>query len=152
MPIYRLTMTFQDELNGETTRTFEGDFADDGTAGTKASDLMADFNTITKSGIEDAWLAKQVTPTSIVGAGSRVFEIAKISTRLVDNDLYTLKVPAPEDSIMVGNSVNIAATAVTNLVANFATGEWQVSDGEHIASVVKGERAFVASGKTNLPS
>ena len=152
MPDYRLTITFQDQLNGETTRTYAGTFADDATATTKSEDLMTDFNTATKSGLEDAWLAKNVTPTSIVGAGSRVFEVAKITTRLNNDKLWTLKLPAPEDSIMVGNAVNIAATGVTNLMANFASGEWFVSDGNHVVTTIKGERAFVASGKTNLPS
>lgn len=152
MPDYRLTITFQDALNGETTRTYEGTFADDATAGTKATDLMADFNTATKSGLEDAWLSKNVTPTSIVGAGSQVFQIAKISTRLDNGKLWTLKLPAPEDAIMVGNAVDITASGVTNLMANFAAGEWSVSDGNHVVDTLKGERAFVASGKTNLPS
>lgn len=152
MPDYRLTITFQDELDGQTTRTYEGTFADDATAATKANDLMADFNTTSKSGLEDAWLAKNVTPVSIVGAGSRVFEVAKISCRLNNSKMYTLKLPAPEDAIMSGNSVLLASAGVVALLANFATGEWTVSDGNFITAPIKGERAFVASGKTNLPS
>lgn len=152
MPDYRLTLLFQDELNGETTRTFVGTFADYATASSKADDLMADFNSATKSGIEDAWLSENITPTSIVGAGSRVFEVAKLQTRLDNSKLYTLKLPAPVDAIMSGNTVLIADTIVTNLIANFASGEWFVSETNHITDILKGERAFVASGKTNLPA
>lgn len=152
MPEYRLTLTFQDELNGQTTRTYVGTFADDATADSKASALMTDFNTATNAGIEKAELTKDVTPASIVGAGSRVFEVAKLVCRLDNTKLWNLKIPSPIASMFSGNTVNIGDAVVTNLVANFATGEWNVSETNFIDTVVKGERAFVASGKTNLPA
>ena len=146
---YLITVTFVDEINGETTRSYEGDFVDDATANTKAGDLLTDIIPFTGADLS-AKLTKTLPVVASASAGSRVFENARLAVQLDDTQKYSLDFPAPVPAVFVGNAVDVTNTLVTDFIANFATGEWEVSDGQAIDSILSGKRVFRSSGKTNL--
>lgn len=150
MALYRATFTFQDEINGETTRSWEGDFADDAAANTAVGNLVTDVAAFTTSKLLDVWLAKKVVTVTSAAAGSRVFENARINVELDDTAKYSLDFPSPDGAVFSGNTLQTANTLVTDFIANFEGQGWKVSDGQEISSILGGKRIFKASGKTNL--
>lgn len=149
MPDYKLTLSIQGVNQSSTTRTYYGTFADDAAARTAATDLITDFNAATDCGIT-AELAVSLGTFGAVGA-KYAFENAQ-GTVLLDNaSNYPLNLPAPNDALFSGNNlIFTAGSAWANFTANFASGVWTVSDGNHILATVKGKRVIFGSGKTNL--
>ena len=152
MPDYRITINFEDEIGGTTSKQFLGTFADYATASAKAAALVTDVDAIVTAGITTWELAEITVVGGAAGAGSRVFERVDATLQLNDQKKVNFKMPSPLGAIFAGNALNIAATAWTDLMANFTAGEWTVSDGDNYMSTVKGKRVFVKSGTTNLPS
>lgn len=150
MAQYFATVNFVDEINGETTRRFEGDFADDAAASTAMGLLLADANALSTAEVSGV-LHKPYTIASTAAAGSRVFENARIGVELDDTQKYSLDFPSPLGTVFSGNTLIITDTNITNWIANFqSSAGWLVSDGQEIDSILKGKRVFLASGKTNL--
>lgn len=157
MPEYRVTFTIVDVNNSTTTKTFTGTFTDYAAAETAAADLLADYDVATAGAIQSQSITAIGAPFFVgspVGAGTRVFERAALTTLLVNNERYQLDIPAPNASLFVPgtNTVDVSSTIVTDLLANFGPGLFTVSDGEHLqANAVKGKRLFRASGSTQIP-
>jgi len=153
MPDYRMTVPFYDELNGQTTRTYEGTFADDAAATAAAAALMTDILAATDAGIESYLLTKIVSVATAPAAGGRVFEVAQATVSLVGKtDKAVVTVPAPSATMFSGNSlIFTAASDFDDFIQNFVTGAgWTISDGDVVNAVITGKRRFVPSGKTNL--
>lgn len=150
MPDYVVTLTFVDELGGETTRRYTGTFADDGAATTAADNLVTDAAAISTARVNGV-LSKELTGAGSAASGSRVFENLQAVVLKNDGEDFAMNVPSPVAAVFSGNAMIITATAWTNFVANFGSSLWKISDGEYPAATKRGKRIFVRSGKTNLP-
>lgn len=151
MPDYRITVNFEDEIGGVTAKTWYGTFLDYATASAKASALITDVDAIVTAGITTWELAEITVVGGSPGAGSRVFERVSATVQMNDQKKSNFTMPSPLGAIFTGNDLNASATAWTDLMANFASGEWTISDGDNYVSTVNGKRVFVRSGSTNLP-
>jgi len=151
MALWRLTINLEDEKQATVRKVYYGNFADYATASAKRSALITDFDAATSAGIQTHELAEVVTVGASAGAGSNVFEQANATVQLNDLKKANFKMPSPVAGLFTGNALNIAATVWTDLMANFASGEWELSDGDNYVSTVKGARSFNSSGKTNIP-
>lgn len=151
---WRYTVQFEDEINGETVKTFESDtFADYAAARAAADELLADIQAASSAGVVQDVLSEVTDVDEAPASGSRVFEVVDATINLVGGKRANFKLPSPVGALFSGNALDKTATAWTDLMANF-TGTattWQLSDGDAYDSTVTGKRAFVRSGKTNLP-
>ncbi len=154
MPEYRLTMVFEDDINGTTRRTFEGDFVDDAAAETAASNFVTDYTAVTSAAIIRRELTKVTELANTPTAGSLVFNTASVTVDKSGGGKANVNIPGVDASIMSGNSVDGTVSAFTDWLENFETGGggWTISDGETADGFVAGKRVIVRSGSTNLPS
>jgi hypothetical protein len=151
MALWRLTINIEDEKQATARKVYYGNFADYATASAKRSALITDFDAATTAGIQTHELAEVVVVGASAGAGSNVFEQVNATIQLNDLKKANFKLPSPIGTLFTGNALKIDDTAWTNLMANFASGEWELSDTDHYVSTVKGARSFSSSGKTNIP-
>lgn len=157
MPDYTLTFTFLDYLFGTTTRSFKGTFADSAAAATAANAARSAAQAISGAQVIKQAVTEITEFAGAAPANKSVFEVGRLSVETsggVDKR-YFQDIPAAIDAIYSGNSINITDPLVLDWVAIAGTtgGDgWTISDGETIDSVLAGERVFVNSGKTNLPS
>lgn len=153
MADFLFTVTYEDELNGTTSKAFAGSFADFATARTAAVAFLADLQAATTAHIAKWTLAEVNTVAGSPAVGSRVFERVSATVALDGKaQRANLQFPAPDGSIMSGNALASGSANWLALVANLATGAgWFISDGDTYALTVAGKRVFVNSGKTNLP-
>lgn len=152
MALFRLTVNFKDVKGGTTPKSWYGDFDGYATADTKRAALLADIALTSDAGIVSHELAEVVIVNGTPAAGSNVFEKASASVLLNDSKKANFKLPSPKTTLFSGNALLIASTLWTDLMANFEDGEWQLSDGDHYVSSIKGARVMASSGSTNLPS
>lgn len=154
MPDYRLTLVFEDDINGTTRRTFEGNFIDDASAETAAANFVADYQAVTSAGITRRELTKVTELANTPTAGSLVFNTASVTVNKSGGGKANVSIPAAAPAIMAGNSVDLTVTAFTDWLDNIGTGGggWTISDGETADSAVSGKRVIVRSGSTNLPT
>jgi hypothetical protein len=159
MPLYRFTVTLQDERNGETQKIYEGDFADFATADTAASALLTDIQNLTTAQVVETVGPAPVTPVSgAPAAGSRVTERITATVKLTTANKNTnMQFPSPVAAALSGNSLDTGAAVWTDYIANFTTGNWYVSDGEHVngsaaSDTVNGKLITVRSGRRTLPT
>lgn len=152
MADFRLTFKFRDDYNGETTRTFEGDFPDQAAAATAAASFTTEYQAVTGAAIYEYELTEVFAVAASPTAGSLVFNTAAVSFIKDDGGRYTASIPAVADAVMSGNSLQEAAPAITDWWLNFAGGasSWLISDGQQVASIVGGKRQITRSGTTNL--
>jgi hypothetical protein len=149
--MWLFTVLFEDEIGGTTTKTFKGDFADYAAASAAASALLTDIQAATNAGVQETRLTEVEVVSGAVGAGSRVFEVVDATLEITNNKRANFKFPAPVPALFTGNALDDTSTVWTDLMANF-TSDWNLSDGDNYVSTVRGKRAFVSSGKTNLPA
>lgn len=154
MPIFVATFQFVDELGGTTSKQFPGDFADYAAANAAALLLLADIQALTTAGVTQWTLAEVFTVGQPPQAGSRVFERVSATMNLATAPKKAnLAMPAPENAIFAGNTLNPANQLWIDFVDNFISG-WTISDGENVNAsntTESGKRIFVRSGQTNLP-
>jgi len=151
MALWRLTLNFEDEKQATVRKVYYGNFADYAAASSKRSALLTDYQAAVTAGLQTHELAEVVTVGESAGAGSNVFEQVNSTVQLNDLKKANFKLPSPAAALFTGNALKIADALWTDLMANFASGEWELSDGDHYVSTVKGARSFNSSGKTNIP-
>lgn len=152
MATWRYSVLLADENDAFTRKNWYGDFADYTAAAAAAAALLTDIQAATTAGVQTTELTLLTTVAEAAGAGSNVFEVANATLQLNDLKKANFKLPSPVDTIFTGNALDIADTVWTDLMANFTSAAgWELSDGDHYVSSIKGSRAFVSSGKTNVP-
>jgi len=151
MAEWKLVVNYQDIGLGRTSKTFYGDFDTYATAATKRTALLTDLQAASTAQIVSHSLSEEVVVGGAGDAGSNVFY--RVSGTVVKDDgrRANMQFPSPEAAMLSGNALIVGAALWTDLMANFAAGEWEISDGEHYVSTVKGAKISVPSGKTNLP-
>jgi len=152
MATWRYSVVLQDENSAFTRKNWIGDFADFTAASAAASALLTDIQAATTAGVQTTELTLITVTAESAGAGSNVFEVANATLQLNDLKKANFKLPSPVGTMFAGNALDITDTNWTNLMANFTSASgWELSDGDHYVSTIKGARAFVSSGKTNVP-
>lgn len=157
MPDYTLVFTFLDYQNGTTSRSYTGTFADFTAASAAANAARSAYQAITGAQIIKQQLSEVTEYPGAPPANISVFEQAVMSVELSGgtNDRFAQFIPAAVSAIYSGNNVIITDPLVVDWLAIAGTtgGDgWNVGRGRTIDSVLSGERGFVKSGKTNLPS
>lgn len=152
MPDYRVTFSLRSTDNGETTKSFTGTFADNATAVAATSALLADLQAATQAHIYKQELTEVSDIAGAAPGTATVFLRATSTVTLVGKtDKANFTLPAPAATINPsGSTFDSSAVAWTNLMANFSTGNWTISDGNHIASTLDGKVAYYGSGETNF--
>lgn len=152
MPLYRVTYSMRSTDNGETRKSFDGDFVDVATAVSKAAALLADLQAATQAHIYKQELTEVADIAGAAPGTATVFRRASATVTLIGkSDKANFTLPAPAVSINPdGSTFDPSAVAWTNLMANFATGEWTISDGDHISTTLGGKVAYYGSGETNF--
>lgn len=159
MPIFELTMSFLDDRNGVTDKTYEGDFLDFATARTAAATFVTESQAITAAAIFQWTLKEIVLVASTPTAGSRVTDRMSATLYLdqASNKKANFLYPSPAPAILSGNTLLQSAawdTFIANLQA--AGGGWFISDGENVDAggngTVSGKLISVRSGVRTLPS
>ena len=150
MPDYKLTFEMVDSAGGgRTTKTHYGTFADFATADTAADALLTDYVAASGALIENIYLAEEKTPVGVQD-GKSVFQVADGTISLTNKGNANFKLPAAKKTLFSGNAL-IVTDAWADLMANFAVSVgWTLSDSNTYNNTVRGKRAYVASGKTNL--
>lgn len=156
LPDYVVTHYYLDANGGETLKQYEGEFADYATARGAADDLLVDAQAITDAHLYRETLAETTDIAGSSAATSNVFERISATVELdTAGKKYNLVVPSPAvltpNPLFSGNALVVTQADWVAYIANFGTGLWTVSDGEHITGTIRGKRQFVRSGRTNLP-
>lgn len=150
MPTYRLTFDVIDVQLGRSSKIVYGVFSDYATAEAAANALLGDWDTATGAAFDNVWLAEELGFTGVQGTQS-VFEVADATLETDGDDNRNFKLPAPIGGLFVGNTLDKTATEWTALMGHFTGADsWRFSRTEQYVSTVKGKRAYVNSGKTNL--
>ena len=149
-----LTHYYRDVQNGETSRSFKGDFATEADAETAAALFDTDAIAASKSKLYKRTLAKVTPFAGAAAANTSVFDTVSCTVTLdTSGKKANINLPNPVDVIMTGNSLIIDALLYENYTENLEAGAgWTISDGEVINSTIRGARKIRSSGKTNLPS
>lgn len=150
MPIYEVTHKFSDLENGQTSKTYRGDFSDYAAARAAADALLVDAQAITEASLFEERLTEVNEVVSLATAGATVFERVSATVDLGGNKAANFTHPSPVSSIMAGNSLITTSTEWIAFTANFGPGLWTISDGENITGTIRGKRIYVRSGNTNL--
>lgn len=152
MPDYQCSFSMLSTDSGSTTKRFKGTFADFATAAAARDALQTDLLAATQAQITRRSLAETEEVVSVASGAKSVFLRASATIQLdgkAEDGNFTL--PAPVDAINPsGSAFDGTATEWTDLMANFATGAWSVSDGDHYAGTVRGKTAYYGSGDTNF--
>lgn len=161
MPIYICTLFFRDVRNGETTKEFTGDFADEAAAVAARASLVNAFANASGAALFKARLSTDQTYVSTPVASARVTE--RMATTVFLNQTSGKKasfdVPAPAPALITaGNTLNQGPEwqAVIDEVKSGGSG-WFISDGETVDDTgnngtVGGKLTSNRSGVRTLPT
>lgn len=159
MPLYRLTLKFEDSRGGETLKIITGDFADFATAEAERATLVTDWQAATGAAITETVLGEVTTISSTPTAGSRVTERISATLNLDSpGKKANFQYPAPGASILSGNNLDNNATWQAVVSKFQADTGWQISDEENVQAgaaadiTVKGKLITVRSGPRTLPT
>jgi hypothetical protein len=161
MPTYQYTVVFGDDQTpqGQTTKTYYGEFADDAAAATAAGNLDTDIDAVT-----DMAVLRTIGPALITEVGGTPASGARATDALSASIFLNSAgkrgnhtVPAPVSAIMSGNTLDTSATAWTDYLDNFtAASGWELSDGEHArgatSSDTAGGKRVVVRANRRLPT
>jgi len=159
MPDYRLTLIFEDERGGQTSKIITGEFTDFATAETSRAALVTAWQAASGAAIIETALAEVTTIASTPTAGARVTERMSATLNLATaGKKVNFQFPGPAAAILSGNSLDNNATWQAVVEVFQATNNWEISDGEHVVAgavagiTQKGKLISVRSGPRTLPS
>lgn len=141
MPTYTAQVILEDSYGRQTRKSFlSQDLLDFATAQAALTALVTDLQSVTELGVVRTYLTEEVVIDEAPTGGSNVDEGATLSVKKVDTKKHSLKWPAPVGTlVLTDGSLDLTNAALLAYVENFqAAGDWTVSDGELIASIVKG--------------
>lgn len=139
MPIYDVTVTLRDAYNRTTTKRFQTDETDHAAAVSAANLFCADLSAITEAEIIAYTVGLKTAYTDAVSAGANLDEGVTLSVELTSGKRAVIKVPAPVKSpVNPDGSVDITDTLVTDFLDNWLVGNFLLSDGETVSSLLSG--------------
>lgn len=161
MADYLCTITFLDDRNGITDKTFEGTFADNAAAVTARASLVNALEAATGVAVIKSALTEVTEYANSPTAGYRVTDRMSATVYLsqASNKRANFQIPGPISTIMSGNSLITTQalwTAVIDEVESGGAG-WTISDGETVDDTggngtISGKLISVRSGVRTLPS
>jgi len=147
MPIYTLTVSYEDAQNGTTQKQFQVDETDFAAAKTKATTFVTALQGASLAHIYRWTLAEETLVAGTPNAASRVFERVSATVELdTIGKKHNIQLPSPHTDIMVGNALNKDHAKWTAVTDQLASGNFFVSDGEHVTSTIRGKRIYTRSG------
>jgi len=152
MAIWRATFKFIDRFDGETSKTFEGDFIDYAAASAAAGSLNTALGNASDAGIVEYTLAEVVPVATAPGGDSNVFERVSATMDMGAGKKSNFQLPSPVDALFNGNALDVANAQWLAVESELTAGGsgWFISDGENVVDTIAGKRVFVRSGSTNL--
>jgi len=141
MPEYQLSVIIADSSNRVTRKTYiSQDLTDFPAAITAAAALVTDLKAISEGECLSQTLSQRSVLSDSAEAGANVDEGATFVLRKADNYNASHKVPMPLAAIRnTDGTIDITAATVTDYFDNFmSAGDWTVSDGEVITSLLGG--------------
>jgi hypothetical protein len=135
------TVSLVDGYSRSSSKRWEGLATVLATAVTNASGLLADFLGVSDMGTVVDIFSSQVANENAATAGANVDAGGTLHLRLDNGKAYALKIPAIKPSLInIDGSINIAAAAITDFVANFeSAGQYRVSEGNYVTKILYGE-------------
>lgn len=136
-----VSFTLVDAYARNSTKRFEGEATTLAQAQTDATALLADLAAVTLMGTYKRTFSVSESVSEAVETGANVDAGGTLHCRLSNGKQYALKIPAIDPALVnADGSINIAATAITDYVANFQTaGAYTVSEGNVITEILYGE-------------
>lgn len=130
-----------DDYNRESVKRFEGVATVLATAQTDATGLLADFAGLSLAGVRGRTFHVFEVQSEAVEAGANIDAGGTIHCRLNNGKKYAFKIPAIDPAVVnPDGTINIAAAAVTDFIANFLTGgQYRVSEGNYVVDILYGE-------------
>lgn len=161
MADYICTITFIDDRNGVTDKTFEGVFADNAAAVVARASLVNALEAATGVAVIKAALTEVTTYANNPTAGYRVTDRMSATVYLdqATNKKANFQIPGPISTILSGNTLIVTQalwTAVIDEVKSGGAG-WTISDGETVDDTggdgtISGKLISVRSGVRTLPT
>jgi hypothetical protein len=156
---FEATVTFLDRGDNQTTMRFGVDGADISAAEVIMAANIADIVAVTKAYVVSYSIAEKFTNDAArtKSANGEIEEKATITVNLeTAPKKAVIRIPAPVDTIFAGtdgelwNTVDGADSLLVAFLGDFASGGFQISDGEHVPATgffVKGTRTHRSSSK-----
>lgn len=154
-------MYYIDERNGQTKKSFEGDFADNTTAVAARAQLVNALQGATGAAIYQADLTAITVYANNPVAGYRVTDRMSATVYLDQSSSKkaNFQVPAPLNDMLTGGTLIKNAPEWTDVIDTIKSGGsgWTISDGEFVddtggKGTVKGRLISVRSGDETLPA
>lgn len=136
-----VTFNVVDDYNREGLKHFEGLATVLVTAQADATALLADFAALSLAGVRGRTFNVFETQAEAVEAGANIDAGGTIHCRLNNGKKYAFKIPAIDPAVVnPDGTINVAAPAVTDFIANFLTGgTYRVSEGNFVVDTLYGE-------------
>lgn len=139
MAVFESTVSLQDDYGRPTTRSYRLNAADFAAAQTAMGTFITNLAAITGAEVVKYRIGAEVTVADAPTAGSNIDAGVTFSMQLADGGKGNVKVPAPLPAYLVaGGAVDLANIEVAAFLAHFTSGEFLISDGEVVTSVIKG--------------
>lgn len=141
MAIYVAKIILEDAYGRQTSKTYQSqDLLDFATAQAALTALVTDLQGVTELGVVRTYLTEETVIDESPTGGSNVDEGATLTTKKADTKKYSLKWPGPVGTLVNSDgTLDITNAALISFVENFqSAGDWTISDGELISSIVKG--------------
>lgn len=140
MAIFDLAVKMQDDFGRQTTRRFQADELDYATMLTVATGFLADLAALTQLEILEYRVSQGFSYSDAVVSGANVDAGITLSVLKTDNQKAVLKVPEPTVGVVLSDgTVDLSSALVTDYVDNWITGNFKISDGEDVASLLSGK-------------
>lgn len=140
MPVYQGSVTLRDAYNRQTTKRYEVDAVDHTTALAEFNALCVDLAALSMAEIISYTCGLKTAYTDTVTAGANLDAGITLSVEVSTGEKATLKVPAPVASVInTDGTVDVTAALVADYVDNWITGNFLVSDGEEVSTLLSGK-------------
>lgn len=138
---FDVTFTIQDAYSRQGKKQFEGVDTTLAAAEASAAALLSDFNALSTAGVVRETYSSESLVFQSAQPGANLDAGAHIQCRLNNGKLYSFAIPAIDMSVVnVDGSVDIAAQAVTDFIANFESGgKYRVSEGNYVVQILSGK-------------
>lgn len=136
-----VTFTIVDAYARSGAKRFEGKATTIAQAQTDATALMADWAAVTLAGASKRTFNQSEALSEAVETGANLDAGGTVHVRLNNSKLYAFKIPAIDPALVnPDGSIDITNAAISDLLAHFeSTGEYTLSEGNHIVAVLYGE-------------
>jgi hypothetical protein len=140
MPVYDVSVRVRDAYNRSSTKRYQLDTTDHATAVTEVASFCADLAAAMEAEILEHSVALRTAYSDSALAGANLDEGITLSVELTSGKKAVIKIPAPVKSpVNADGSVDITDALISDFIDNWLVGNFLVSDGETVASLLSGK-------------